>query len=155
MILGMSFPLVHNMGLEGHQDFRFPHNMHIVNLIDSEISASYNKHEDDDNGDDKYDDDDDDDDDDDNNNNNNNNNSQVFLESNSAFLLTNTRYAFISFACNAIRNATFRKFSFKGQKDSLGSAGEANYSSNGWYCNKDESVDSSVATNAIYWSYRP
>jgi hypothetical protein len=133
------------MGLEGHQDVRIPHNMHIVNLINSEISASYNKHEDDDNDDDKYDDD----------NNNNNNNLQVFLESNSAFLLTNTRYAFISFACNTIRNATFRKFSFKGQKDSLGSAGEANYSSNGWYCNKDESVDSSVATNAIYWSYRP
>jgi hypothetical protein len=54
--------------------------MHIVTLINSEILVSRNKH---------------DGDGDDNDDDNNNNNLQAFLESNSAFLLTNTRFEFI------------------------------------------------------------
>ena len=61
-----------------------------VTLINSEMSASQNKHDADDNGNDN--DDGDDDDDNNNNNINNNNNLQVFLDPNSSFLITNTWY---------------------------------------------------------------
>ena len=49
MILQIALPFFHNTGRERHLDVRIPQNMHLVNLINSEMPGSQNKHDDDNN----------------------------------------------------------------------------------------------------------